>query len=68
MSHAADDAVFMHCLPRHKEEVDDAVSCTTRRRDAVCPTCQQTNSPWFPWMFFFPLCQAFPPKNGRISE
>lgn len=25
MSHAADDAVFMHCLPRHKEEVDDEV-------------------------------------------
>ena len=25
MSHAADNAVFMHCLPRHKEEVDDEV-------------------------------------------
>ena len=22
---AAKDAIFMHCLPRHKEEVDDAV-------------------------------------------
>lgn len=26
MSHAAEDAVFMHCLPRHKEEVDDEVN------------------------------------------
>lgn len=26
MSHAADNAIFMHCLPRHKEEVDDEVN------------------------------------------
>jgi ornithine carbamoyltransferase len=25
MSHASDDAVFLHCLPRHKEEVADEV-------------------------------------------
>jgi ornithine carbamoyltransferase len=25
MSHAADDAVFLHCLPRHQEEVADEV-------------------------------------------
>jgi ornithine carbamoyltransferase len=25
MSHAASDAIFMHCLPRHPEEVSDAV-------------------------------------------
>ena len=25
MSHASDDAIFMHCLPRHPEEVDDKV-------------------------------------------
>lgn len=25
MSNAADDAIFMHCLPRHKEEVADEV-------------------------------------------
>ncbi|CAN0217332.1 unnamed protein product [Pylaiella littoralis] len=30
MSHAADDAVFMHCLPRHKEEVDDEVFYSDR--------------------------------------
>lgn len=26
MSRAADDAVFLHCLPRHKEEVNDQVT------------------------------------------
>lgn len=30
MSHAADDAIFMHCLPRHKEEVDDEVFYSDR--------------------------------------
>ncbi|CAM9275503.1 unnamed protein product [Ectocarpus fasciculatus] len=30
MSLAADDAIFMHCLPRHKEEVDDAVFYSER--------------------------------------
>lgn len=25
MKHATKDAVFLHCLPRHKEEVDDEV-------------------------------------------
>lgn len=25
MSNAKSDAVFLHCLPRHREEVDDEV-------------------------------------------
>lgn len=25
LSNAADDHIFLHCLPRHKEEVDDEV-------------------------------------------
>mmetsp|Transcript_15593 Transcript_15593/g.20567 ORF Transcript_15593/g.20567 Transcript_15593/m.20567 type:complete len:368 (-) Transcript_15593:311-1414(-) len=30
MSHAADNAVFLHCLPRHKEEVSDEVFYSER--------------------------------------
>eukprot|EP00903_Cladosiphon_okamuranus_P010170 g9630.t1 len=38
MSHSADNAIFMHCLPRHKEEVDDEVFYS--KRSVVFPEAE----------------------------